>query len=362
MAAAAAFAQTLNSQWPSDGLEHVRKCPVCGDPRRHQELDDIEDTAFRAAPGKWCLQRCDRCRSAYLDPRPDRRSIALAYRNYYTHAAVPAQPSTLSQRLRRAIANGYRNHLFATQLRPTFPLAPLIAPLFTVTAARIRLEARGLERLRVKNGRVLDVGCGDGALVELAGQMGWHCFGVEFDDIAATAARRRGIEVLAAEVSDIDPRYDSFFDAITLSHVIEHMHDPLATLRHCRRVIKPGGYLWLQTPNIDSAGYEIYGRFWRGLESPRHLALFTPRSLREILKEAGFARITMLEPENVIGPVFAMSALMEAGYPVGVDAQQPLDAANRRKLEIAISRGRAIAQKNPERAEFIGIVAFRPDA
>jgi 2-polyprenyl-3-methyl-5-hydroxy-6-metoxy-1,4-benzoquinol methylase len=354
-------AAALDSRWPAGGLEYLGQCPVCGDPRRHEELSDLEDTAFRTAPGKWCLQRCDHCRSAYLDPRPDRRSIALAYRNYYTHAAATPVPSTLTQRLRRAIANGYRNHLFDTQLRPALPFAPVIAPLFRATAERIRLEARGLEQLAVKNGRVLDVGCGDGSLIELSGHMGWHVFGVEFDKVAAASARGRGIEVLAAEVDDLPGRYESFFDAVTLSHVIEHVHDPLAALQHCRRVMKPGAYLWLQTPNIDSAGYEIYGRFWRGLESPRHLALFQPRSLREILERAGFDRIEMLPPQDALQPIFTMSALLQAGHAAAVNSTQPLDAETRRHLDVALRRGRAIAQHDPLRAEFISMVAYRAD-
>lgn len=87
---------------------------------------------------------------------------------------------------------------------------------------------------------------------------------------------------------------ESRFDVITLNHVIEHVSDPIELLRSCYRLLKLGGQLWLQTPNIDSLGSRRYGRHWRGLEPPRHLVLFDPVSLRSALHQAGFQRGSFL--------------------------------------------------------------------
>ncbi len=81
------------------------------------------------------------------------------------------------------------------------------------------------------------------------------------------------------------------FDLITLSHVIEHVHYPIDLLRACHRLLKPGGVLWLETPNIKSYGHRFYGRFWRGLEPPRHLVIFSPSGLFSILNDTGFVNI-----------------------------------------------------------------------
>lgn len=77
------------SEWSISGLEHVGPCPICACERRTEEQSQLQDRTFGAAAGVWTLHRCLGCRSLYLDPRPDKNSIGLAYRNYYTHA-VPS--------------------------------------------------------------------------------------------------------------------------------------------------------------------------------------------------------------------------------------------------------------------------------
>jgi SAM-dependent methyltransferase len=74
------------------------------------------------------------------------------------------------------------------------------------------------------------------------------------------------------------------FDAVTLSHVIEHVPDPLGLLVEVRRILKPGARIVLTTPNSRSLGHQKFREFWFGLDPPRHLQIFTPASLQELAR------------------------------------------------------------------------------
>jgi 2-polyprenyl-3-methyl-5-hydroxy-6-metoxy-1,4-benzoquinol methylase len=324
------------------------------------ELTGLVDLAFRAAPGEWTLQRCEACNAAYLDPRPTPATLHLAYRNYYTHTdATPAAPASPAQWLQRAIGNAYRNRLFGTRFEPSVALGSVVAPLFREASGRIRAQGRGLEMLRVRSGKVLDVGCGNGEFLALAAHMGWQAFGVELDDVAATMASRQGVTVLGERLPELGDEHDQLFDAVTMSHVIEHVPDPAEELRHCFRVMKPGAYLWIETPNIDSAGYQAYGRNWRGLEPPRHLTIFGQKSLCDLLVGTGFSQVRVLPSRDVLADLFTMSELMAAGLAPGA-GRRALPARQLGELSARIAQARSILRENPHRSEFLTVACTRP--
>lgn len=352
-------AADLTLPWPG-GLEEVPRCPVCSGAARREERVGVRDGAFAAAPGAWRLQRCLGCQALYLDPRPDLQSLHLAYRNYYTHTVAPPAEGLLA-RIRKALSNGYRNRVFATNRQPSLRVGALLMPLFAAKAAHIRQEDRGLGRAATPEQRILDVGCGNGGFLAWAHELGWKCYGVEIDAVAAGVARNLGIDVLGSEVGDLGAEYVEFFDAITLSHVIEHVYDPVAVLRHCWRLLKPGGSIWVETPNTDSVGYELYGVHWRGLEAPRHVVLFNTPSLRWSLGQAGFEQIRVLPPTDVIEPMFAVSAAMQLGR-IGARDSRPLPENARREATMAARRARALLQRDAGKSEFVTMAARRPRA
>jgi SAM-dependent methyltransferase len=122
--------------------------------------------------------------------------------------------------------------------------------------------------------------------------LGWRVEGVDFDPAAAAAAAARGLAVRCGSL-ERQAFPDATFDAITMSHVVEHLPDPLQTLTECARILKPGGRLILWTPNTASLGHHLLKQCWRGLEPPRHLHLFSPASVRALLEKAGFPRISV---------------------------------------------------------------------
>lgn len=327
--------------WPG-GLETLQGCPACGDSRCANELDDLTDLAFGTSPGTWSLKRCLGCRVLYLNPRPDEQSLVLAYQNYYTQAS------------KRPRSRGWIRH----------PLRSLIAsggdgPIFQRTVRRYRRKYRGLVWAPGIRRRVLDVGCGSGRFLTVAQALGWQGYGVEFDPDAASNARVAGCEILGHEVSDLDARYEQHFDAVTLSHVIEHVRDPTQTLRHCWRLLKPGGRIWIETPNVDSVGYEIYGPCWRGLEPPRHLVLFNPAALRSCLERAGFGRVAIsFSDEDSTKYLFKISAQMQLGR-MNEQRGGPLPAHLRVDLQRALQQARDIVRRTPARGELVTAVAYR---
>jgi SAM-dependent methyltransferase len=91
---------------------------------------------------------------------------------------------------------------------------------------------------------------------------------------------------------DLEPRS---IDVVTMWHSLEHVHQPLDALRAARRLLAPGGRLIMAVPNIDSTAFRWFGPAWFGLDLPRHLAHFTPTTLRLMLDKAGF-RMTAIRP------------------------------------------------------------------
>ena len=87
---------------------------------------------------------------------------------------------------------------------------------------------------------------------------------------------------------------EDYVDSITSDHVLEHVHSPLANLRECRRVLRPGGRIRVATPNINSWGHSRFGSDWVQLDPPRHLVMFSESALRQLLKSSGFSAIKVL--------------------------------------------------------------------
>ncbi len=135
-------------------------------------------------------------------------------------------------------------------------------------------------------GRLLDVGCGSGAFLVRMRELAWKVCGVEPDPEAARLARQQGLEVYQALVEEAELP-SAAFDAVTMNHVIEHVVDPLAALRACARVLRPGGRLVAVTPNWHSLLHRRFGHFWEHLDPPRHLWLFTAQSLAACAQQAG---------------------------------------------------------------------------
>ena len=117
---------------------------------------------------------------------------------------------------------------------------------------------------------------------------GWEACGVEpAAGVAETARRVQGLTVHTGDLAST--RYpNATFDAVTLWDVLEHLHEPLDVLVEVRHVLKEDGLLIMRTPSLKSWDARLFGRYWAGLDSPRHLALFQVETASMLLEKAGF--------------------------------------------------------------------------
>jgi len=141
-------------------------------------------------------------------------------------------------------------------------------------------------------GKALDIGCGQGTFLQLLKEEGWECRGTELTEESAERASRRGIPV---SVGEFDPaRFPPHsFDLISLWHVLEHLRDPRRTLASLPGLLKRGGVAAISTPNMDSLQAEVGKGKWFHLDPPRHLYLFSPRTLGRRMESLGFRLVAL---------------------------------------------------------------------
>jgi len=342
--------------WPEDELEFVSDCPICGDQRRSVLYEKLTDRVHYCAPGTWKLVRCDNCGSAYLNPRPVPVSIWRAYTRYYTHGTtaqnLDTENLTVRKRLRRVLQNGYINLRYGTSLRPATIFGTVVAPLLGLKRA-IDYSLRDLPwGSNDRGGSLLDIGCGNGDYLRIAAQIGWQVTGLDPDPQAA--ALDSGLNVRKGGLPETGLPAEAF-DMITLNHVVEHLHDPVASLREVFRLLKPGGRVWIATPNLESYSHLRFQENWIGLQAPGHLVLFNHRSMAQVLNTAGFERLHFSGVHRVARGYFTMSWRVARG-------ESPFDPGTplppRQRLESVLSDLKAALL--PRRREELVVMARKP--
>lgn len=338
--------------WSASGLQAVPRCPGCGSQARSVLYERLVDNVFFVASGRWTLHQCKDCQSAYLDPRPDEATIVNAYGTYYTHVAGDGRKPTAElsrlRRLRRRLANGYLNRRHGTQRQPASTLGAVLLAGLPRVRQSLDVAFRFLARPRLGQ-TLLDVGCGNGGFLSCAAEAGWIVSGVDPDPKALAVAASLGHDVRQGGIETFDGE-KARFDVITLNHVIEHLHQPAEVIRAAWHLLKPGGVLYIDTPNIQSRGLKRFGKNWRGLEAPRHLVLFSRKGLVNLLTHVGFQRLEF-QRRSAVRTGMALSSLrMQRGL-------SPYDGQLSRlpwplKLETLVPR-------SIDHDEFLTILAYK---
>ena len=155
---------------------------------------------------------------------------------------------------------------------------------------------------------LLEIGCGPGLFLVEARRLGVpHVVGVDPNPWAVAQARARGVEAHVGSIDAIDagPR----FDAIVMLDVLEHVVAPLPFLAAVRARLRPGGRLLVMTPNIRSLLARVSGRRWVSLKPPEHVRYYSPRSVRRVLRAAGFDVLTMRAARQYVTVAFVLTRL-----------------------------------------------------
>jgi SAM-dependent methyltransferase len=244
-------------------LERVA-CPLCGAEQASTVASAPCPLGLSAEP--YSMVRCGACGLVYTQPRPDHGSLQLYYEDVYSgQGGEGMQDAQTNQGL------WYINEARWKIIEPHASLGP--------------------------EDRILDLGCGYGAwLAFLYGRTGAQIHGLDADagSIQDNLCRDHGT-LQVGELEDAGFP-DGHFALVSMIHSLEHMRDPVATLRELRRVLRPGGLAIIEVPNFGSLLRSALGRHWFPLLVPQHLQHFEAPSLRRCLEAAGFERVLALRP------------------------------------------------------------------
>ena len=160
-----------------------------------------------------------------------------------------------------------------------------------ISEARLKKISRYVEK-----GNILDIGCGFGDFLLTARKAGWTPYGVEVAEYMAEYAKSVGLNVFHGTLEEAKYE-DDFFSAITMLDVIEHLPDPLNTMKECGRILKKGGVLVVRTPAVDSIYRHLLGKKWYfGL---RHLNYFSKDTMTKMADVAGLKKLKIFYGEDV---------------------------------------------------------------
>ena len=294
-------------------VRKVPNCPMCG----HKGIplySDLQDRLY-GVEGRWGFSRCPNCGLVWLDPRPILEDIPKCYPDdYFSHKLIKA-PHLGSSSIRRLVRLAVlSNHFNYKHLGPQIWYASLLGKIAMLIPSLRRKVTMGLGTRLLpyrKGGRILDIGCGNGFYLALMKQLGWEVTGIEMDPVAAEIARSRfGIFVHVGTPDDA-PLEQETFDTVVMSHVIEHVPDPVHFIRTAARFLKPGGQMVVVTPNVQSLGHRLFNKDWYALQPPQHLVLFEPKTLKRCFTKAGvFRQIRISTTPRISRKVFRKFVLV----------------------------------------------------
>jgi len=234
---------------------HYNTCPICASPSIGKLYVAKDYTVSGELFEVW---RCNSCSVGFTQDVPDASTIGPYYaaESYVSH-------TDSSKGFINSVYHKVRSYALLTKKN-----------LVTTLVGK-------------KTGAILDIGAGTGAFAHTMLTAGWQVTGLEPDATAAKQALLKyNIQLAAADTIYTLEHHQ--FDAITMWHVIEHVHDLYGYFKRFFEILKTDGVLVIAVPNYTSTDASIYGKNWAALDTPRHLYHFSPTSMELIADTHGF--------------------------------------------------------------------------
>jgi 2-polyprenyl-3-methyl-5-hydroxy-6-metoxy-1,4-benzoquinol methylase len=235
-------------------LIHYTNCPACASP----DIKNILSAKDYTVSGEtFFVVECNSCSLRFTQDVPDAASIFPYYKseNYISHSNT---------------SKGLVNRLYQSVRKRT-----------------LKQKRRLIEAITgVKKGSILDIGSGTGAFANEMKQAGWQVTGLEPD----ADARAVGKQSYNIELEDISKFYQlpsSGYDAITMWHVLEHVHDLQGYITKLKSLLKENGKLFIAVPNYTSKDAAVYKEYWAAYDVPRHLYHFSPQAMHTLIEKHG---------------------------------------------------------------------------
>jgi SAM-dependent methyltransferase len=237
-----------------NGKIHYSECPVCSS-RSINPLLTIKD--YSVSKEEFVVWQCADCSLRFTQDVPDENSIGPYYKSpdYISHTNTD---------------KGFINKTYQKVRNYTLQQKATL-----ITA-----------KTQVTSGSILDIGSGTGAFLDVMKNRGWQVKGIEPDEDARKLAKQL-YDLNLDDPSVLNNIRESSFDAVTLWHVLEHVHQLHDYIKHLKRILKPGGKLFIGVPNYQSGDSGIYRSFWAAYDVPRHLYHFSPRSIEVLMQKHG---------------------------------------------------------------------------
>ena len=233
-----------------------QQCPCCGSNHIAEALTVKDYTVSGQTFSVW---HCGDCTFRFTQDIPDIQHIGAYYQsaNYASH-------SDTKEGLVNRVYHMVRNYTLQGK-------------------RKLVQQTTGLQQ-----GALLDVGAGTGYFANTMQQAGWQVTGLEPDHSARMVAQGK-YNLTLQEPGVLYHLEDNRFDAITMWHVLEHVHDLDGYLRKFHKILKPGGKLIIAVPNYTSHDAQVYKAYWAAYDVPRHLYHFSPQSINVLAAAKGFS-------------------------------------------------------------------------
>lgn len=255
--------------------ETLTSCPNCGGNEISFWVSG-RDRLLKISDQVFTYSRCSRCGITFQSTRPVESEIRRFYPEDY-HQYQPQYSAPKASVIRRYIRAVSRW---------------IVA---TVTGERRFREKIDRFYDVIREGIIfLDFGCGSGKFLSRSVKFGCRTIGMDFSPIARAEAAKKGHEALPIDAAGWAKIPEGTVDLVRMNHVVEHLYTPRETLARIYAKMANGARLHVAVPNPRGLSARMFRSRWRGLDCPRHVILFTPEALVEVLQDIGFRNIRVI--------------------------------------------------------------------